>query len=86
MQHEQMLIQAVEQGLISQADAETFSLVHNAMDDYHETHRNELPSGSMDENQDYILRELIITGDITQSQADEFVHVHQLLLGKGLMH
>lgn len=56
------------------------------MDDYHEAHRNELPSESMERNQNYILRELILTGDITQSQADEFVHVNQLLLDKGLMH
>jgi mono/diheme cytochrome c family protein len=85
MQHEQMLAYAVEQNLISNEEADTFCLVHNALDAYHEEPLNELPSGSMEENQAFVLEKLVKAGDITQSQADDFAHIHQLLLEEGLM-
>lgn len=85
LQHEQMLAQAVEQNLISQEEADTFSIVHDAVDAYHEEPSTELPSGSMDENQAFILEKLVKAGDITQSQADDFARIHQLLLDEDLM-
>ena len=85
MQHEQMLAQAVEQNLISQVEADTFSLVHDAMDAYHEKSNNELHFQSMDENQAFILDELVKAEDITQSQADDFARIHKLLLDADLM-
>jgi mono/diheme cytochrome c family protein len=84
-QHEQMLAQAMEQNLISQEEADTFSIVHDAMDAYHEEPNNELPSESMDENQAFILEKLVKAGKITQSQADDFARIHKLLLDEGLM-
>ncbi len=84
--HEQMLTQAVEQNLISADESTTFTLVHDALDEFRALHVNELPEGSMDENQDYMLDELVKAGTITQAQADDFARIHQLLLDEGLMH
>jgi len=84
--HEQMLRQAVEQNLISEDESATFTLVHDALDEFRTLHIDELPEGSMDENQDYMLDELVKAGTITQSQADDFARIHQLLLDEGLMH
>ena len=83
--HEDMLAQAVEQGLVSEAESETFLLVHDTLDEYRSTHADEIPQGGMDENQEYLLGELIKSGTITQSQADDFARIHQLLLEAGLM-
>ena len=84
--HEQMLAQAVEQNLISEDESATFTFVHDALDEFHTLHIDELPEGSMDENQDYMLDELVKAGTITQAQADDFARIHQLLLDEGLMH
>jgi hypothetical protein len=84
--HEQMLAQAMEQNLISEDEAAIFTLVHDALDEFHTLHQDDLPEGSMDENQDYMLDELVKAGTITQSQADDFARIHQLLLDEGLMH
>ena len=84
--HEQMLAQAVEQNLISEDESATFTLVHDALDEFRILHADELPEESMDENQDYMLGELVNAGTITQAQADDFARIHQLLLDEGLMH
>lgn len=83
--HEEMLAQAVEQNLISEDESKTFTLVHDALDDFRSVHTDELPQGSMDENQDFMLGELVKDGTITQAQADEFARIHQLLIEEGLM-
>ena len=85
LQHEQMLSQAVTQGLISQTEADTFTLVHNSMDAYRDEHRADMPAGAIDENQAFLLGQLVEAGTITQSQADDFARIHQLLLNEGLM-
>ena len=84
--HEQMLAQAVEQNLINEDESATFTLVHDALDEFRTLHVDELPEESMDENQDYMLDELVKAGTITQAQADDFARIHQLLLDEGLMH
>lgn len=83
--HEQMLTQAVEQNLISEDESATFTLVHDALDEFRALHEDELPQGGMDENQDYMLGELVKAGTVTQAQADDFARIHQLLLDEGLM-
>ena len=83
--HEQMLSQAVEQGLISADESATFTLVHDALDDFQAQHAEELPQGGMDENQEYMLGELVKAGTVTLDQADDFARIHQLLLDEGLM-
>ena len=80
-----MLAQAVEQNLISEDESATFTLVHDALDEFRALHEDELPQGSMDENQDYMLGELVKAGTVTQAQADDFARIHQLLLDEGLM-
>ena len=84
--HEQMLAQAVEQNLISEEESGIFLLVHDALDEFRTIHEDELPQGDMDDDQDYMLDELVKAGTITQSQADDFARIHQLLLDEGLMH
>jgi mono/diheme cytochrome c family protein len=83
--HAEMLATAIERGLISQAEADTFTLVHDALDEYRTAHLSELLPGSADENQAYMLEELVGEATISQSQADDFTRIHQLLLDEGLM-
>ena len=83
--HEEMLAQAVDQGLITELESQTFLVVHAAMDEYRTAHAEELPQGDMDETQAAILDELVKVGTITQPQADDFARIHQLLLDEGLM-
>ena len=83
--HEEMLAQAVEQGLISEEESATFNFVHDALDEFRTVHANELPQGSVEEYQDYMLDELVKASTITQVQANVFVRIHQLLLDAGLM-
>jgi len=80
----EMLAQAVEQKLITKAEAEAFDMVHAAMDN----HLAQQPggfTGRMQDAQTEILAELVATGAITQEQADIFSDVHDRLLEAGLM-
>jgi len=83
--HDEMLAQAVIQGLINEDESATFSLVHDALDEYRTTHADELPQGSVEENQDYMLGKLVKAGTISQAQSEDFVRLHKLLLDAGLM-
>jgi mono/diheme cytochrome c family protein len=82
--HDEMLLQAVEQSLVTQAEADGFLLVHDIMDEYRAAHADELPQ-DMDEAQDEMLSALVEAGTISQAQADDFVRIHQLLIDAGLM-
>lgn len=82
--HDEMLMQAVEQGVVTQAEADSFLLVHDTMDEYRAAHADELPQ-DMDEAQDEMLAALVEAGTITQTQADDFTRIHQLLIDAGLM-
>ena len=83
--HEEMLDRAVEQNLISENESATFLLVHDALDEFRTQHFDEMPRGSADESQAYMLSELVKAGTISQAQADNFTRIHQLLFDKGLM-
>jgi mono/diheme cytochrome c family protein len=83
--HEQMLAQAVDMGLVTNTESETFLLVHDALDEYRTANTDDLPQGNADEMQSVILEALVKDGTITQSQADDFARIHQLLLDEGLM-
>lgn len=83
--HKQMLAQAVDMGLINEAESDTFLLVHDAIDEYRTANKDSLPQGNTDEIQSVILQALIKGGTITQSQGDDFARIHQLLLDEGLM-
>ena len=82
--HDEMLMQAVEQGVVTQAEADDFLLVHDFMDEYRAAHSDEL-SQDMDVAQDEMLSALVEAGTITQTQADDFIRIHQSLLDAGLM-
>ncbi len=82
---DEMLQQAIDQKLITSAEADTFKQVHNIL----EEKLTETVSGggpaNMDDRQSAALSELIADGLITQQQADEFLRIHDLLDSSGLM-
>ncbi len=76
-----MLAEAMDMGLIIQAEADTFDLVHTALDSLMvETglrmQGNNLPA---------LLAILVERTTVTQEQADTFAEVHDLLMENGLM-
>jgi polyhydroxyalkanoate synthesis regulator phasin len=82
-QRSEMLAQAVEQGVITQEEADTFNEVHGAMD---EQMAEQMPaSGTMDERKASMMAELVSAGKITQEQADAFSDIHERLIQAGLM-
>ena len=83
-QHAEMLATAVSQSLITETEAETFDLVHAAMDEWMAGNPPGM-RGGMSQMQERILNELVETSQITQAQADSFNKVHDLLLEAGLM-
>jgi mono/diheme cytochrome c family protein len=84
-QHARMVAQAVEQKLITQAEADSFLTVHAEMDAYRAEHMAELPHGGADQDRTLILDKLVETGKLTRSQVDSFEDVHQKLIDAGLM-
>ena len=82
-QRSEMLAQAVEQGVITQEEADIFNEVHGAMD---ELRANQKPaSGTMEERERSMVTELVNAGTISQEQANVFSEVHDKLLEAGLM-
>jgi hypothetical protein len=80
----EMLAAAVEQGIITQAEADLFDTVHDAVDE--RAVRGEGPRTSgMDQMRLGLLAGLVDLGIITQEQADTFEDVHQRLIDAGLM-
>jgi mono/diheme cytochrome c family protein len=81
----EMLAQAVEQGVITPAEAEMFILVHDAVESYRLAHPELRNSGDATEQENMILAELVKAGIITQTQADAFSIIHDQLGEAGLM-
>jgi len=81
-----LLAQAVSQKVISQAEAETFTLVHDAMEKYSAEHPELLNSGkSADEREAAVKAALVAAGTITLAQADAFQDIHDRLGKANLM-
>jgi mono/diheme cytochrome c family protein len=80
-----MLAQAVEQAVITPAEAEAFSAVHAAMDAYLAANPAPGTTGSPMARQAATLAALVEAGAIPQAQADTFTLVHSRLLDSGLM-
>ena len=76
---------AVAQSVITQEEAETFTLVHAAMDTAMVDKPVETSRGNMNEQLSIILESLTESGEITQEQAESFQVVHERLLEAGLM-
>jgi hypothetical protein len=82
-QHEQMLSEALEQQLLTQEQADTFTRVHDALD---ELRAESVPPGmGMEQMQDELLNDLVGNGKITEAEANTFRTVHTVLLEAGLM-
>lgn len=80
----EMLATAVDQGVLTQAEADIFAEVHAAIETLRAQGMEEM-SGSMADMQAEMLAELVQTGTITQEQADAFNDIHDRLLDAGLM-
>lgn len=81
-QQDAMLKNAVEKKVITEAQAETFRTVHDALEGYMKTNA---PQGNMSEREAAVLSTLVKNGKLTQTQVDEFTRVHGLLGQNGLM-
>ncbi len=82
--HADMLAKGMEQGIITQAEADTFTAVHAEMDAWAAANREEM-LGSMRQMQETILTDLVAAGAITQDAADTFSEIHARLEDAGLM-
>ncbi len=83
-QQAEMLADAVEQEILTQEEADTFALVHAAIDE-HMAEMGDHAMGGADEMMTVILSVLVSDGKITQEQSDMFVDVHDRLGESGLM-
>ena len=82
----ELLIQAVDQGVVTQEEADTFKLVHDAVEQYRTEHPEILKSGkNATEREAAILSALVDENIITQTQADAFQDIHDRLGTSGLM-
>lgn len=82
---EEMLNQALEQGLITQEEAAVFAEAHEKVDRQMIQMRSEGAGGSMDELMDEVVSALVAAGDMTREQADIFLNIHDRLGQAGLM-
>jgi mono/diheme cytochrome c family protein len=85
-QQAEMLAQAVKQGVVTQEEADTFRLVHDAVEQYRSEHPEIMNSGrNATEREAAILSALVDENIITQTQADAFQDIHDRLGTSGLM-
>lgn len=82
--HAAMLVLAVEQGVITQGEAQTFEQVHSLLDE-HLAANPDLPGGNMDERQAAALVALVESGTLTRQDASDFQEIHDRLVESGLM-
>jgi hypothetical protein len=81
-----ILGRAVEQGILTQAEADTFDYVHTAVEQYRADHPEVVDSGqSATEREAAILAAMIEEQILTGAQADEFKDIHDRLGKSGLM-
>lgn len=80
---DEMLSAALDQGLIDKAQANSFKLVHEALEDFMVSHSD--LAGSMDERESAALQALIEGGTLSAAQVNTFIEVHDLLSASGLM-
>lgn len=85
-QEAEILAQAVQQGVITQAEADTFSTVHGLLEQYREAHPEVIDqTADATEREALMLAELVKSGSLTQAQADAFVDIHDRLGTAGFM-
>lgn len=82
----ELLAQAVTQDVITQAEADIFATVHDAMEQYRIEHPELVNSGdNATEREAAILSALVMEGIVTQAQADAFPDIHDRLGNANLM-
>jgi mono/diheme cytochrome c family protein len=85
-QQAEILAKAVEQDVITEEEADIFTTVHDAVEQYRLTHPEVVQSGgNATEREATILAALVEEEVITQSQADAFIDIHDRLGNSGLM-
>ena len=85
-QQAELLARAVDQGVITQSEADIFDLVHTAVERYPVEHPEILSnSGDVNEREAAILNSLVEAQTITQAEADAFTDIHNRLGASGLM-
>jgi len=81
-----ILEEAVKQGVVTQAEADLFATVHDAMQQYRIDHPELANSGeNATEREAAMLSALEAEGVVTQKQADTFPEIHDRLGNAGLM-
>jgi len=85
-QQAEMLAQAVEQGVVTQEEADIFILVHDAVEQYRTEHPEIMNSGKNATEREAAILSALVDGEIiTQTQADAFQDIHDRLGTSGLM-
>lgn len=85
-QQAELLAQAVEQGVITHSEVETFDFVHTAVERYRIEHPEIVNrGGNATDREATILASLVESQVITQAQADAFTDIHDRLGASGLM-
>lgn len=86
IQQAEILAEAVNQGVVTQAEADLFATVHGAMQQYRTDHPELANSGeNATEREAGILSALEAAGIVTQEQAEAFPDIHDRLGNAGLM-
>jgi mono/diheme cytochrome c family protein len=81
-----ILEEAVKQGIVTQAEADLFATVHDAMQQYRIDHPELANSGeNATEREAAMLSALEADGSVTKQQADAFPEIHDRLGNAGLM-
>ncbi len=83
--HDAMVTAGIEQGLITEAEGDTFLAVHSALDAYMSANRTPSGTGPMMNQQEEMLAAMAAEGTIAQDEADTFIQVRDQLLAAGLM-
>ncbi len=85
-QQAEILAKAVEQDVITEEEADTFTTVHDAVEHYRLAHPEVVQSGgNATKREATILAALVEEKIITQAQADAFTDIHDRLGNSGLM-
>lgn len=85
-QQAEILVKAVKQDVITEEEAEIFTTVHDAVEQYRLAHPEVMQSGgNATEREAMILAALVEENVITQTQADAFTDIHNRLGNSGLM-
>jgi mono/diheme cytochrome c family protein len=80
-----LLAVAVDQGIITQAEADTFAEAHEPVDARMAELRGTNSGVRVDEMLEDVLAELVASGELRQDQADTFLSVHDRLSEAGLL-